>query len=60
MIDRESGEIKIQKVLDIVEKVEDSAREITLGDAKKIDKKSKELKLEIKYLKSYLKLISEE
>ena len=45
LIDRESGEIKIQKVLDIVEKVEDSAREITLGDAKKIDKKSKELKI---------------
>ena len=35
IIDRESGEIKIQKVLDIVEKVEDSAREITLEDAKK-------------------------
>ena len=35
IIDRESGEIKIQKVLDVVEKVEDSAREITLEDAKK-------------------------
>ena len=36
IIDRESGEIKIQKVLDIVEKVEDSAREITLEEAKKL------------------------
>ena len=35
IIDRESGEIKIQKVLDIVDKVEDSAREITLEEAKK-------------------------
>ncbi len=31
--------IKIQKVLDIVEKVEDSAREITLDEAKKNDPK---------------------
>ena len=30
IIDRENGEIKIQKVLDIVEKVEDPSREITL------------------------------
>ena len=37
IIDRESGDIKIQKVLDIVENVEDSAREITLNDAKKIN-----------------------
>jgi len=36
-IDRESGEIKILKVLDIVENVEDSAREITLEQAKKIN-----------------------
>ena len=36
VIDRESGEITIQKVLDIVENVEDSAREINLNDAKKI------------------------
>ena len=35
IIDRESGDIKIQKVLEIVEKVEDSAREITLKDAQK-------------------------
>ena len=40
IIDRESGDIKIQKVLDIVEKVEDSAREITLDDAKKIKSKN--------------------
>ena len=36
IIDRETGEIKIQKVLDIVEKVEDSAREITLDEAQKM------------------------
>ena len=35
IIDRESGEIKIQKVLEIVENVEDSAREIALEEAKK-------------------------
>tara|TARA_B100000963_G_scaffold351636_1_gene363519 strand:+ start:364 stop:1953 length:1590 start_codon:yes stop_codon:yes gene_type:complete len=35
-IDRESGDIKIQKVLEIVESVEDSAREITLDNAKKL------------------------
>jgi N utilization substance protein A len=39
IIDRESGDIKIQKVLDIVEKVEDPAREITLNDAKKLNTK---------------------
>ena len=43
-IDRESGDIKIQKVLEVVESVEDTAREITLEDAQKIDKK-KELKV---------------
>ena len=47
IIDRESGDIKIQKVLDIVEKVEDPAREITLDDAKKIKSKNKdELKID--------------
>ena len=35
IINRESGEDKIQKVLDIVEKVEDSARQITLNEAQK-------------------------
>ena len=34
-IDRESGEIKIQKFLEIVEKVEDPSKQITLEDAKK-------------------------
>ena len=43
-IDRESGDIKIQKVLEVVETVEDNAREITLENAKKIDK-TKELKV---------------
>ena len=43
-IDRESGDIKIQKVLEVVESVEDAAREITLEDAQKIDKK-KEFKV---------------
>ena len=38
LIDRETGDIKIQKVLEIVEIVEDSAREITLEQAKKITK----------------------
>ena len=45
IIDRESGEIKIQKVLNIVETVEDSAREITLDAAQKIDPKNKNLKV---------------
>ena len=36
VIDRETGEIKIQKTLDIVEKIEDAARQITLEEAKKI------------------------
>ena len=44
-IDRENGSIKIQKVLQIVEKVEDPAREISLKDAKIIDKKNKNLKI---------------
>ena len=44
-IDRESGEIKIQKVLDIVENVEDSARQITLGEAQKSYPKYKDLKV---------------
>tara|TARA_A100001015_G_C15014474_1_gene724799 strand:- start:34 stop:1305 length:1272 start_codon:yes stop_codon:yes gene_type:complete len=37
-IDRKSGNIKIQKVLKIVEKVEDPAREVTLKDANSISK----------------------
>ena len=39
-IDRETGEIKIQKVLEIVEVVEDPAREISLDHAKKVNKKT--------------------
>ena len=39
VIDRESGDIKIQKVLEIVDTVEDSARQITLIEANKIKKK---------------------
>ena len=38
-IDRENGEIKINKVLEIVESVEDPNRQITLEEAKKSDKK---------------------
>ena len=38
-IDRESGEIKINKVLEIVENTEDPSKEITLKNAKLIDKK---------------------
>ena len=45
VIDRESGDIKIQKVLDVVEKVEDTAREINLSDAIKIKPGSDELKI---------------
>ena len=45
IIDRLSGEIKIQKVLDIVEAVEDSSKQIILNDAQSIDKKSKDLKV---------------
>jgi N utilization substance protein A len=45
IIDRESGDIKIQKVLKIVENVEDSAREITLDEAKKSSPKNKDLKV---------------
>jgi len=45
VIDRESGEIRIQKVLEIVEKVEDSAREISLEEAKKKYTKKNEIKI---------------
>ena len=45
VIDRESGEIKIQKVLDIVENVEDSARETSLDDAQKNYPQIKDLKI---------------
>ena len=45
IIDRENGDIKILKVLDIVETVEDSAREINLSDAKKINPENPDLKI---------------
>jgi N utilization substance protein A len=45
LINRLSGEIKIQKVLDIVEKVEDVSKEILLTDAKSIDNTNDELKV---------------
>ena len=45
IINRENGEIKIHKVLEIVEKVEDAAREITLEQAKKITPENNNLKL---------------
>ena len=45
IIDRLSGEIKIQKVLDIVEEVENPSKQIILNDAKSIDAKNKELKI---------------
>ena len=41
VIDRESGDIRIQKVLEIVENVEDTAIEVTLNEAKKIYPKNK-------------------
>ncbi len=45
-IDRETGNISIQKVLDVVEKVEDPSREITPKDANSIDEnKSESLKV---------------
>ena len=44
IIDRESGEIKIQKVIEIVEKIEDTSKEITLQEAKKIYPENKDLK----------------
>ena len=45
LIDRLSGEIKIQKVLDIVEEVEDPSKQIILNDAKTVEKKNKDLKV---------------
>ncbi len=44
-IDRESGNIKIQKVLTIVDKVEDPAKEILLKDANSGQKKNETLKV---------------
>ena len=47
VIDRESGDIKIQKVLEIVDTVEDSARQITLIEANKIKKKNNDEELKV-------------
>ena len=44
-INRENGEIKIQKVLEIVEKVEDPSREISLSDAIQVNKENQSLKV---------------
>ena len=44
-IDRESGEIKINKVLEIVENIEDNSKEISLENAKKINKSNPDLKV---------------
>ncbi len=44
-IDRKSGSIKIQKVLTIVDKVEDPAREISLKDANSDPKQNETLKI---------------
>ena len=44
-IDRKSGSIKIQKVLTIVDKVEDPAREISLKDANSNPKQNETLKI---------------
>ena len=44
-IDRETGNISIQKVLEVVEKVEDPSREISLNDANKLNEKSDEYKI---------------
>ena len=45
IIDRVSGEIKIQKVLDIVDEVEDTSKQIVLNDAKSLEKENKDLKV---------------
>ena len=45
LIDRLTGENKIQKVLDIVDKVEDSSKEIILNDAKFTKQENKDLKV---------------
>jgi len=44
-IDRETGEIKIQKVLEIVSAPEDLSKEISLENAVKLNKKNESLKL---------------
>ena len=45
IINRDSGEIKIHKVLEVVENVEDAAREITLEQARRITPENGDLKV---------------
>ena len=45
IIDRESGDIKINKVLEIVDSIEDPSRQITIDQAKKLGKNSGDLKI---------------
>ena len=52
LIDRETGDIKIQKVLDIVDNVEDSAREISLQEAIKNFPNNNDLKVGEKFLRN--------
>ena len=42
IIDRESGDIKINKVLEIVDSIEDPSRQITIDQAKKLGKAYRE------------------
>jgi len=44
-INRENGSIKIHKVLEVVDKVEDPIKEVNLKEAQLIDKKNKNLKV---------------
>ena len=44
-IDRETGNIDIQKVLEIVEQVDDPSREISLNDANKIKVNNEDYKI---------------
>ena len=43
-INREDGSIKIQKVLEIVESVEDPVKQITLKEAENLNKQNKKSK----------------
>ena len=45
VIDRDTGEIKINKVLEVVETVEEPSKHIILSDALLMDKKNKDLKI---------------
>ena len=58
-IDRETGNISIQKVLDVVENVEDPSQRDNSKDANSINNKSGTQKLEIKFMRIFHKLILE-